>query len=100
MINKDPSSKEVREMKNIEIPQEYQEFAKEVAQLCVKYSLRNFTADFSPSVNDNKWNERLRLNWSTGRHGVDITKIHLSADVSVRLEIEASVRDFYKSLIP
>ena len=77
------------------IPENYQEFTKEIAQLCVKYSLRNFRADFSPSVNDHDWNGQMHISWNSGRHGAEITNVRLSADVLESINIEANVRKFY-----
>lgn len=69
------------------IPASHVELGKEIAALCRKYKLRNFSARYSPGFDD-AWKDDVTVTWLAGRHGADMREVRISSTVNVHVTVD------------
>lgn len=68
------------------VPADHVEFGKELAALCRKHNLRNFSARYSPGFDD-QWRDDITFSWNDGRHGEDKREFTMTSTLTVRVTV-------------
>ena len=71
-----------------EINKEYQDFAKEVVALAVKYKLSEFQLTLRPPVFSHEGYQSVTAKWEAGRHGEDSDNLHMEAMQHLYLKVD------------
>ena len=64
----------------IGIPENHQEFCKEVARLCRKHGLTKFSGSYRPHWKD-QWDGDIQFSWEQGRHGEDSDRLFIQSQI-------------------
>ena len=80
---------------DMEIPEKYQEFCREVAKLASKLNVRSASVTLRPGY-DEAWDGDITASWSMGRHGSDAHKICIESTVRVHTDLSGDKKGFHK----
>lgn len=72
-----------------DLPDTVTSFARELAALCAKHQLIEFTGTYSLGWKSNTWGQ-MQFAWQAGRHGDESQLIRLHLEKRVTLDVEAN----------